>query len=233
MGYLTIFIFALFVVVGEVSSHDCTFFHCDPETGLRKETLISATVSYEVTSQCVDPTHCDDSTPGTGHKLSSELTDDLIAVERCYSYCYTNVRVAPKEPPLARYHCLKWLHKPASLLSVYIRCSAIAVSSRASLQVTGGIPEGATTLIDNIYAEPACSDKWMEVGHRACTTTGSAVHVKCLVTSRPLILFPAGPCLFLRLYLWFGVAVDLEWTHCFPHLRSKHNLQWFLQHFCT
>ena len=107
MGYLTIFIFALFVVVDEVSSHDCRAFHCDPETGLRKETLLSFTYSYEITSQCVDPTHCDDSTPGTGHKLSSEQTDDLIAVERCYSFCYTNVRVAPKEPSLARYQCLK------------------------------------------------------------------------------------------------------------------------------
>ena len=106
MGYLNIFIFVLFVVVGEVSSHDCRF-HCDPVTGLRKETLLSTTYSYEVTSQCADPTHCDDSTPGTGHKLSSELTDDLIAVERCYSFCYTNVRVAAKEPPLARYQCLK------------------------------------------------------------------------------------------------------------------------------
>ena len=107
MGYLNIFIFVLFVVVGEVSSYHCTLFHCDPETGLRKETLLSTTYSYEVTSQCADPTHCDDSTPGTGHKLSSELTDDLIAVERCYSFCYTNVRVVPKEPPLARYQCLK------------------------------------------------------------------------------------------------------------------------------
>ena len=98
-------LFVLFVVVGEVSSHHCKLFHCDPVTGLRKKTLISTTISYKRTSQCADPTHCDDSTPGTGHKLSSELTDDLIAVERCYSFCYTNVRVVPKELPLARYQC--------------------------------------------------------------------------------------------------------------------------------
>ena len=107
MGYWNIFIFVLFVVVGEVSSYHCTLFHCDPETELKKETLLFITYSYKVTSQCVDHTRCDDSTPGTGHKLSSELTDDLIAVERCYSFCYTNVRVALKEPPLARYQCLK------------------------------------------------------------------------------------------------------------------------------
>ena len=107
MGYLNIFIFMLFVVMGEVSSHDCWSFHCDPVTGLRNETLFSLPVSYEVTSQCVDPTHCDGSTPGTGHKLSSKLTDDLIMVEQCYSFCYTNVRVVPKELPLARYQCLK------------------------------------------------------------------------------------------------------------------------------
>ena len=56
-------LFVLFVVVSEVSSHDCEWIHCDPVTGLRKETLISITYSYEVTSQCVDPTHCDDSAP--------------------------------------------------------------------------------------------------------------------------------------------------------------------------
>ena len=106
MDHLAHFVLAI-VLVAEASGYHCTFFHCDPETGLRKETLISATVSYEDTSQCVDSTHCDDSTPGTGHKLSSEQTDDLIAVERCYSFCYTNVRVAPKEPSLARYQCLK------------------------------------------------------------------------------------------------------------------------------
>ena len=97
-------LFVLFVVVGEVSSHDCAF-NCDPVTGLRNETLFSTTYSYVYFSQCADHTHCDDSTPGTGHKLSRELTDDLIAVERCYSFCYTNVRAAPKEPPLARYQC--------------------------------------------------------------------------------------------------------------------------------
>ena len=52
---------------------------------------------------------------------------------------------------------------------LYIRCSADAcllalLSCKRSLQVTGGIPEGPTTLIDNIYAESACSDKWKEVG---------------------------------------------------------------------
>ena len=94
MRHLAHFVLAI-VLVAEASGYHCMLFHCDPVTGLRKETLLSTTYSYEVTSQCVDPTHCDDSTPGTGHKLSSELTDDLIAVERCYSFCYTNVRVAP------------------------------------------------------------------------------------------------------------------------------------------
>ena len=92
MGSLDIFICVLFVLVAEASGHDC-FGNCDPKTGLRKETLFPFPYSYEITSQCTDPTHCDDSTPGTGHTLSSDLTEDLIAVERCYSFCYTNVSV--------------------------------------------------------------------------------------------------------------------------------------------
>ena len=107
--------------------------------------------------------------------------------------------------------CASYVHTLEGARLAFITCTAPAVSSHARpLQVTGGIPEGATTLIDNIYAEPACSDKWKLVGLRACTATGSVVHVKCLVISRPLILFAAGPCLFLCLSLWFGVAVDLE-----------------------
>ena len=36
---------------------------------------------------------CDRSTPGTGHKnFTGNLTEDLITVERCYSFCFKNVR---------------------------------------------------------------------------------------------------------------------------------------------
>ena len=92
MHHLAHFVLAI-VLVAEASDYHCRL-NCDPETGLRRETLVSSTISYKVTSQCAAPTHCDDSTSGTGHKLSSELTDDMIAVERCYSFCYTIVRVA-------------------------------------------------------------------------------------------------------------------------------------------
>ena len=91
MGSLEIFICVLFLLVAEASGHDC-FVNCDPVTGLRRETLFSRTYEYKILSQCKDSSHCDDSTPGTGHRLSSDLTEDLIAVERCYSFCYTNVR---------------------------------------------------------------------------------------------------------------------------------------------
>ena len=76
--------------MADVSAHHCVF-NCDPVTGLRKEELFAITHGYEALSQCNDPSHCDDSTPGTGHKLFSNLSEDLIAVERCYSFCYTNV----------------------------------------------------------------------------------------------------------------------------------------------
>ena len=83
-------ILLLVVLVAGVSAYHCLF-NCDPVTGLSNEELFAITYGYEALSQCNDPTHCDDSTPGTGHKLFSTLSEDLIAVERCYSFCYTNV----------------------------------------------------------------------------------------------------------------------------------------------
>ena len=85
-------VLVLAVLLAEASGHDCTN-NCDPETGLRREELFLCNYSYELLSQCADPAHCDNNTPGTGHKLFSDLTEDLIAVERCYSLCYTNVRL--------------------------------------------------------------------------------------------------------------------------------------------
>ena len=44
-------------------------------------------------SYCQFPGACDRSTPGTGHKnFTGNLTEDLITVERCYSFCFKNVR---------------------------------------------------------------------------------------------------------------------------------------------
>lgn len=81
----------LAVLAAEASRIPCRH-HCDPETGLRKEELLPTPCPYKTLSQCNNPSSCDDSTPGTGHKLFGALTEDLVAVERCYSFCYTNVR---------------------------------------------------------------------------------------------------------------------------------------------
>ena len=44
-------------------------------------------------SYCQFPGACDRSTPGTGHKnFTGNLREDLITVERCYSFCFKNVR---------------------------------------------------------------------------------------------------------------------------------------------
>ena len=49
--------------------------------------------AFEDSSYCQLPQACDQSTPGTGHKFfTGNLTEDLIAVERCYSFCFKNVR---------------------------------------------------------------------------------------------------------------------------------------------
>ena len=84
-------VLVLVVLASGTSGYHCAP-NCDPETGLRKETLYSTDHSYKDFSQCADPDVCDNSTPGTGHTLFADLTEDLIAVERCYSFCYNNVR---------------------------------------------------------------------------------------------------------------------------------------------
>lgn len=57
------------------------------------EELASQPISVEAMSQCAEPLFCDDSTPGTGHGrgLFPDLTDSVVAVERCYSYCFSQV----------------------------------------------------------------------------------------------------------------------------------------------
>lgn len=59
----------------------------------RDEELASQPIPVEAMSQCADQRFCDGSTPGTGHGrgLFSDLTDDVVAVERCYSYCFSKV----------------------------------------------------------------------------------------------------------------------------------------------
>lgn len=48
------------------------------------------TTSY---SQCHPKTHCEGSAMnGTGHELYHNLTALLVDAERCYSFCFNNVR---------------------------------------------------------------------------------------------------------------------------------------------
>ena len=54
---------------------------------------IEPDTAHEDSSHCQFPRACDQSTPGTGHKFfRGNLTEDLITVERCYSFCFKNVR---------------------------------------------------------------------------------------------------------------------------------------------
>ena len=68
------------------------------------DTLISTLlpsfhVSYTGASHCASPANnmaflrvCDNSTNGTGHQLYESLSKDVVSVERCYSFCFSNVR---------------------------------------------------------------------------------------------------------------------------------------------
>ena len=53
---------------------------------------IEPIVAVDDSSHCQFRQACDQSTPGTGHKYFTNLTEDLITVERCYSFCFKNVR---------------------------------------------------------------------------------------------------------------------------------------------
>lgn len=58
-----------------------------------EEELPSLAIPVSAMSQCAAPQFCDASTPGTGHErgLFPDLTDAIVAVERCYSYCFSQV----------------------------------------------------------------------------------------------------------------------------------------------
>ena len=86
---------ALFFL-GPVAGYHCRQ-NCDSEGLLPEE--VPTFIPVEQVSQCAEPDsellrealHCDDSTPGTGHLLYRKLTGDVVAVERCYSFCFGNV----------------------------------------------------------------------------------------------------------------------------------------------
>lgn len=80
---------AVIFLVGPGAAYHCKQ-NCDSE-GLIPEELVTELLPVEQFSHCANPIFCDDSSSGTGHLLYGELTDDMLAVERCYSYCFYSV----------------------------------------------------------------------------------------------------------------------------------------------
>ena len=70
-------------------------YHCDSrcdDEGLKSDLLLSVPIPDQTEmTNCAAPAFCDDSTPGTGHQLFEELTPTVVAAEKCYSFCFTNV----------------------------------------------------------------------------------------------------------------------------------------------
>ena len=63
--------------------------HCDDCESER----IAPIVAVNDSSYCQFQLACDQNTPGTGHKyFQNNLEEDVITVERCYSFCFKNVR---------------------------------------------------------------------------------------------------------------------------------------------
>ena len=83
-----------------------------PEGVRLDEVLASQAIPVEAMSQCADQRFCDDSTPGTGHgrRLFPDLTDDVVAVERCYSNCFGQVG------QIAVLHRVTWLRMIDNLM---------------------------------------------------------------------------------------------------------------------
>ena len=102
---------------------------------------IEPDLAYDDSSYCHFPHACDQSTPGTGHKFfTGNLTEDLITVERCYSFCFKNVR---------QYKFVKFtLFMLYIILSIYYSSSALAMgvlhTSPTSLQPTHVAPTTIT-----------------------------------------------------------------------------------------
>ena len=88
---------AAIFLVGPIAGYHCQE-NCDSE-GLIPEELPTTFIPVEQVSQCAEPpgdvlseaVHCDDSSTGTGHLLYEGLTEDVLAVERCYSFCFISV----------------------------------------------------------------------------------------------------------------------------------------------
>ena len=75
--------------------------HCQPQAPIPcandSDTLFTTLLPpqrypYTILSHCADSKHCDNSTNGTGHQLYDSLSADVVSVERCYSFCFSNVR---------------------------------------------------------------------------------------------------------------------------------------------
>ena len=80
---------AVIFLLGPCAAYHCKQ-NCDSE-GLLPEELVTEFIPVEQLSHCANPIFCDDSSSSTGHLLYGELTDDVLAVERCYSYCFNSV----------------------------------------------------------------------------------------------------------------------------------------------
>lgn len=81
--------YTVIFLVGTGAAYHCKE-NCDSE-GLIPEELVTEFFPVEQFSHCAYPVFCNDSSSGTGHLLYRELTDDVLAVERCYSYCFYSV----------------------------------------------------------------------------------------------------------------------------------------------
>ena len=120
----------------------------------------------EDSSHCQFIQACDRSTPGTGHKyFTGNLTEDLITVEGCYSFCFKNVR----------------------LYAVIVTLLGLRYLEHSLLQFSSS--NGSAAHFPDIFTGNPCNDNNKDVSRRFnCTLARCGSSGRCMYVSRILFV---------------------------------------------
>ena len=64
---------------------------CTAAVGQGEDDLWTLPLTIEANPPCGEEGFCERGTVETGHRVYTALTEDIVDVERCYSFCFSNV----------------------------------------------------------------------------------------------------------------------------------------------
>ena len=140
--------------------------HCDDCESER----IAPNVAVNDSSHCQFQLACNQNTPGTGHKyFRDNLEEDVITVERCYSFCFKNVR------PHSMSHCR------------CLQCKSLLHASRLQFSSSFG---SSLQPFPDIFAGDPCSDNTRDVSRHFYTACPQkSLHMLSFVAAGFCVLF--------------------------------------------